>query len=91
MAKGKRGSGKNYVSKGERDSVSKSTTKALRLDYLSSDARIRNQQIAWRQGKNVMLTIPNPDKKNTKERFIKVSANEYWGYPRGMQLKMRTF
>lgn len=89
MAKGKRSKGKNYISKGQRDCVSKSLTKAIRLDYLASDARIRNQQAAWRLGKNVILTIANPDKKNTKERFIKVSANEYWGYPRGMQLKMR--
>jgi len=89
MAKGKRSKGNNYVSKGERNSVSKSLTKSMRLDYLSSDARVRNQQQAWRAGKNVMLTIPNPDKKNTKERFIRVPAVEYWGYPRGMQLKMR--
>ena len=29
-------------------------------------------------GKNVMLTIPNPDKNNTKERMIRVNAKEVW-------------
>ena len=89
MAKGKRSSGKNYVSKGERDSVARSTRKATRLHYLTTDSRVANQIAAWRAHKNVMLTIPNPDKKNTKERFIRVPANEHWGYPRDMQIKMR--
>jgi len=89
MAKGKRSSGKNYVSKGERNSVSRSLRKALRLNYLTTDARTANQVAAWRAGKNVMLTIENPDKKNTKERMIRIPATEYWGYPRQMQLKMR--
>ena len=89
MAKGKRSSGKNYVSKGERDSVSRSIRKAVRREYLTTDSRFANQVAAWRAHKNVMLTIPNPDKKNTKERFIRVSANDHWGYPRDMQIKMR--
>jgi hypothetical protein len=36
-----------------------------------------------------MLTIDNPDKKNTKERKIRVPAVDVWGFPRGMQLRMR--
>lgn len=86
---GKKKSRATQVSKGERRCVNSSLLKAIRLDYLTSDARLRNQMSAWRAGKNVILTIPNPDKKNTKERFIKVPANEYWGYPRSMQIKMR--
>ena len=89
MAKGKRSSGKNYVSKGERDSVSRSIKKAVRLEYMTTDARTANQTAAWRAGKNVMLTIPNPDKKNTKERMIRVPAIDYWGFPRQANLKMR--
>ena len=89
MAKGKRSSGKNYVSKGERPNVTRSMRNALRREYIQSDSRLLNQVKAWRAHKNVMLTIPNPDKKNTKERFIRIPANEHWGYPREMQIKMR--
>ena len=89
MAKGKRSSGKNYVSKGERPSVSKNILKSIRLDYMQTDARLANQVKAWRAHKDVMLTIPNPDKKNTKERFLRVPAIDVWGYPRDMQIKMR--
>lgn len=89
MAKGKRGSGKNYVSKGERDSVAKSTRKAVRREYLANGPRLINQVIAWRAGKHVMLTVPNPDKKNTKERMIRIPAIDHWGYPRQPMLKMR--
>jgi len=31
--------------------------------------------------KNVMLTVPNPNKNETNKRFIRVSAREYWGNP----------
>jgi|MDTC01.3.fsa_nt_gb hypothetical protein len=88
----KKAKGNNYVSKGERSSVAKSLLKACRREFRSADsmATLMNKQAAWRAGRPVTLTVPNPDKKNTKERFIKVSANEYWGYPRQMQLKMRS-
>ena len=33
---------------------------------------------AFRKGKNVMLTIPNPNKQATREPFIRVSAKEKW-------------
>jgi hypothetical protein len=64
-------------------------SKAMRIDYLQSDQRLANQVKAWRAHKNVMLTILNPDKNNTKERMIRVPAIEVWGYPRDMQIKMR--
>lgn len=63
--------------------------KAMRIDYKGSDSEILNKIAAWRAGKNVILTVPNPDKKNTKERMIRVLANDYWGYPRQPSLKMR--
>lgn len=91
MARGKRSKGKNYISKGQRPNVTRSLVKAGRREYTAVDnfASLLNKQKAWRAGKNVVLTVANPDKKNTKERFIKISANDYWGYPRGLQLKMR--
>ncbi len=89
MARGKRSKSSGYMSKGERPNVSKSIRKALRLEYLQTEARLINQQAAWRAGKVVMLTIPNPDKKNTKERTIRVPATTRWGYPRSTAVKMR--
>jgi hypothetical protein len=86
---GKKSSGKNYTSKGERPNVTRSVLNALRRDYIQSDMRRNNQAIAWRKGKNVMLTVPNPDKKNTKERMIRVPAIDVWGFPRQANLKMR--
>ena len=86
---GKKSSGKNYTSKGERPNVTRSVLNALRREYLQSDTRLNNQIKAWRAGKNVMLTIENPDKKNTKERMIRVPAIDVWGFPRSMQLRMR--
>ena len=86
---GKKSSGKNYTSKGERPNVTRSVLNALRREYIQSDMRRNNQAIAWRKGKNVVLTVPNPDKKNTKERMIRISAIDHWGYPRQPMLKMR--
>ena len=85
----KKSSGKHYVSKGERPNVTRSVLNAIRREYLQSDARPNNQIKAWRRGKNVMLTVPNPDKKNTKERMIRVPAVDVWGFPRQANLRMR--
>ena len=63
-------------------SVARSTRKATRLHYLTTDSRVANQIAAWRAHKNVMLTIPNPDKKNTKERLSVFLQMSNWGYPR---------
>jgi len=86
---GKKRSRAHQVSKGERDSVNRSLLKDVRRTYMQSDARITNQVRAWRAGKNVMITIPNPDKKNTKERMIRVPAIDVWGFPRTANLRMR--
>ena len=86
---GKKSSGKNYTSKGERPNVTRSVLNALRREYIQSDMRRNNQAIAWRKGKNVVLTVPNPDKKNTKERMIRVPAVDVWGFPRQANLRMR--
>jgi hypothetical protein len=63
--------------------------KSMLIDYKGSEAELSNKVAAWRAGKNVILTVSNPDKKNTKERMIRIPATEYWGYPRQMQIKMR--
>lgn len=78
MAKGKKSSGKKYVSKGEHSSVSKSTTRAIRKQYLDSGDRVINQLKAFRAGKRVMVTIENPNKNETNRRHIRVPASTIW-------------
>ena len=77
MARGKRSSGKNYTSKGERSNVARAVVKANRRDYIENRGieRLANQLKAWKRGKRVSVTIANPDKKNTKERYIKVDGH----------------
>ena len=33
---------------------------------------------AWHAGKNVMLTIENPNKNETNKKMIRVNANDVW-------------
>jgi hypothetical protein len=88
MAKGKRSSGKHYASKSE-VGTNRSLTKEIRREYRTSIARKLNQQKAWRQLKNVILTIPNPNTNETNKRFIRVSARDVWGNP-GHRFIMKT-
>ena len=66
-----------YTSKGQRRSVSKSVTKAMKKD-VPPLVRLRRQREAFNRGKNVMLTIPNPNKQETREPFIRINAKEVW-------------
>ena len=84
MAKGKRSSGNTYTSKGQRTNTNKSVLKARRIEYKNTMNRLNNQVSAWRRGKRVMLTIHNPNKKETNKPFIRVNALDVWGHPREM-------
>ena len=75
---GKKKQRAHQVSKGQRDSVARSTVKAIRRDYMQSSDRLNNQLAAFMKGKNVMLTIPNPNKNETNKRMIRVPAAEVW-------------
>ena len=66
-----------YVSKGERRSSMKTSTK-------STAAKIINQQAAYLAGKRVMITIPNPNKNETNKRFIRVCASTVWRDPKSL-------
>lgn len=68
----RKASSKGYISKGQRPNVRKDITKAQRRDYVGSAEHIYNKLLAHKAGKRVMVTIANPDKSNTKERFIRV-------------------
>lgn len=78
MAKGK-GSGKSYTSKGERSNVSKGILREMRAAYLQSGMRLLNQQKALAKGKDIVMTIENPNKNQTNKPFIcvKVAAKTY--------------
>jgi len=82
MAKGKRSKNNNYVSKGQRLNVRKDICKAQRRDYLANKLDVvANKIAAWKTGKAVFLTIPNPNKNETNKRFIRVPATQIWGNP----------
>ena len=70
---GKKRSRASQTSKGERRSVANGLG-----DDRSEMKKILDKMDAFRKGKNVMLTIPNPNKSETKKPFIRVNAKEKW-------------
>jgi hypothetical protein len=74
--KGGKSSGK--VSAGIHSNVSTATKRAMRAAYLASGDRIINHRKAFDAGKNVMLTIPNPNSADSSRRFIRVPASQVW-------------
>ena len=85
MAKRKK-SRAHQESKGERRNVAKSTRKQMR-DAVTPLTIMSNKMKAWRAGKNVIVTIPNPNKKETNKKFIKVNAKEVSGSPKKFIMK----
>lgn len=77
MGKKKKSNGKNYTSKGERNSVSKSLVRAVRSDRTPLEVML-NKVSAWKKGQNPWITIPNPNSSETNLRFIKVRARQEW-------------
>ena len=77
MAK-KGGKSKGVVSAGIHSSVKRSILNSIRRDYLASGERLMNQLKAFRQRKNVMLTIENPDTNDRGRKFIRVPATQVW-------------
>ncbi len=75
---GKKKSRSTQTSKGERRSLARNIVKATRRDYMQSSERNQNQLSAFLRGKNVMLTIPNPNKNETNKRMIRVPAADVW-------------
>jgi len=70
---GKKRSRATQTSKGERRSVANGLG-----DDRSELKKMIDKMDAFRKGKNVMLTIPNPNKNETKKPFIRVNAKEKW-------------
>ena len=65
---------KTYVSKGQRNSISRETVKAMRSDRTYTD-RMLAQLKQWARGRRTMVTVPNPNKNETNKPFIRVEGN----------------
>jgi len=79
MGKKKGGKSSGYQSKGERSNVSRWSKKAMRKEYMAKTfTRTLNQIDAWLNGKNVVVTIANPNTNETNKRFIRVNAKQAW-------------
>jgi hypothetical protein len=74
----KGGKSKGNVSAGVHSNVSTATKRAMRAAYLASGDRLINQRKAFDAGKNVMVTIANPNPNETDKKFIRVNAKTIW-------------
>ena len=70
---GKKKSRASQTSKGERRNVV-----AGLGDDRSEMQKVNDKINAWKKGKNVILTVPNPNKNETNKRFIRVDAKTIW-------------
>lgn len=91
MGKSKGGNSSGNVSAGVHSNVSKSLRRAMRQDYLASGDRIINQLNALRAGKDIVVTMENPNKEDTSRRFIRrrISAKEYNDYIKKNSYRMK--
>ena len=82
---GKKKSRASQTSKGERRNV---------VDGLSDDRtelqKVNDKMKAHLKGKNVMLTIANPNKSETKKPFIRVPAKQEWRHTGKFIMKDRS-
>ncbi len=79
------------TSKGERNNVRRDVTKDIRREYMKNKfSRPCNQLAAFKRGKNVMVTIPNPNTNETNKRFIRVSAKTIWTFNNPYMMKQNT-
>ena len=82
---GKKRTRASQTSKGERRNV---------VNGLSDDRtelqRVNDKMRAHLKGKNVMLTIENPNKSETKKPFIRVPAKQEWRHTGKFIMKDRS-
>mgnify|MGYP001158347425 CR=1 FL=1 len=84
MAKRKK-SRDQQTSNGERRNVTNG--KHRKSDWTPLQ-RLLHQVNAWKQGKTVMLTVPNPNKNETAKPFIRKKATDVWGQPKKWTMKV---
>ena len=71
----------SYVSKGERRNVAKWIRKTMKRERTGFQ-RANAQLDAFLDGKNVVLTIPNPNPNEKGKPFIRKNAKEVWSRDR---------
>lgn len=74
----KGGKSKGFISQGIHSNVNQKITNSIRRDYMASGQRLLNQRRAYESGKNVMVTVENPNKNETNRRYIRVPASQVW-------------
>ena len=82
---GKKKSRASQTSKGERRNVTNGLS-----DDRSELEKVNDKMNAFLKGKNVMLTIENPIKSETKKPFIRVPAKEQWRHTGKFIMKDRS-
>lgn len=78
----KGGKSSGFISQGIHSNVDRKISNSIRRDYMASGDRLLNQIAAWRKGRNVVFTIPNPNPNETNKRFIRVNARDLKGKAR---------
>lgn len=81
----KGGKSSGAVSQGIHSNVRQSILNLNRQEYRKSGQRLLNQRRAWAKGKNVVLTIENPNKNESDKPYLRVNARDIWGSPKNRQ------
>ena len=68
----------SQTSKGEVCQKRNPVLKQLRREYHGSSQEACNKLAAFYRGRNVVLTIANPNTNETNKRFIRVNARDVW-------------
>jgi len=75
---GKKRQRAHQVSKGERKPQNPRWSKEARREWVGSTAQMIAKVEAFKKGRNVVLTIANPNKNETNKPFIRVNAKDVW-------------
>jgi hypothetical protein len=75
---GKKRQRAHQVSKGERKPQNPRWSKEARREWVGSTAQMIAKVEAFKRGRNVVLTIANPNKNETNKPFIRVNAKDVW-------------
>ena len=75
---GKKKSRTSQTSTGTVGRSNQYASKLKRREYNQSVERANNQLAAFYRGRNVVLTIANPNKNETNKRYIRVNAHDVW-------------
>ncbi len=67
------------TSKGLRKNSDPKISNLIRSTWVGSSDQLIAKLDAFLSGKNVMLTIENPNPEETAKRFIRVPAKQVWG------------